>query len=80
MVLRIEGRLFAVYLIHGISVIHSVAEGFKSRVKTHFIPERSSVINESGAQRPQRKFTQKVNLSCVKSSRFLSTVGEFVWS
>ena len=61
MVLRNEGQLFAVHLIYGISVIHSVAEGFKLRVKTHFIPERSSVISERGAQRKQRKVTEKVN-------------------
>jgi len=70
-VLRNEGRLFAVHLIYGISVIHSVAEGFKSRVKTHFISEPSFVISESGTQRPQRKVTQKVNLCCFQSSRLL---------
>ena len=71
LVLRNEGQLFAVHLIYGISVIHSVAEGFKLRVKTHFIPERSSVISERGAQRKQRKVTEKVNLSCFQASRLL---------
>ena len=71
MVLRNEGQLFAVHLIYGISAIHSVAEGFKLRVKTHFIPERSSVISERGAQRKQRKVNEKVNLSCFQASRLL---------